>query len=95
MKVFELKDNKNQTTELFKIEEFTNVKDVIKQLNKYFNIEVEDDSDSLYTDDKEGCFNYVYVAGDGFCRFVEDLKEFNEGFQSEEEWKVNSSVEIN
>jgi len=95
MKVFELKDNKNQTTELFKIEEFINVKDVIEQLNKHFNIEVEDECDSLYTDDKEGCFNYVYVAGDGFCSFVEDLKEFSEGFQSEEEWKVNSSVEIN
>lgn len=95
MKIFELKDKNNQTTELFKIENFTTVNEVIEKLNKHFNIEVKEDSDSLYTDDKEGRFNYVYVAGDGFCSFVEELTEFSEGYQSEEEWKVNSSVEIN
>jgi hypothetical protein len=96
MKVFELKDNKNQTTDLFKIEEFTNVEEVIDKLNEFYLLEDE----GVYPL-CEGEFrknfkaNYVYVSSDGFCRFVEDLKEFKEGFQSEEEWKVNSSVEIN
>ena len=90
MKVFELKDKNNQTTELFKIENFTNVKDVIEKLNKHFKLI----NDSFYTEDTKGRFNYVYVMSDGYCRFVEDLEEFSEGFQSLEDWKVNSSVEI-
>ena len=94
MKLFELKDKNNQTTELFKIENFNNVEDVIDKLNKYYNLVIEDESDSFYTEDKDGSFNYVYVANDGFCRFVENLTEFNEGFQTETDWRVNSSVEV-
>jgi len=94
MKLFELKDKNNQTTELFKIENFNNVEDVIDKLNKYYNLVIEDESDSFYTEDKDGSFNYVYVANDGFCRFVENLTEFSEGFQTETDWRVNSSVEV-
>jgi hypothetical protein len=91
MKVFELKDKNNQTTDLFKIENFTNVKDVIEKLNKHFNLI----NDSFYTEDTKGRFNYVYISSDGYCSFVENLEKFSEGFQSLEDWKVNSSVEIN
>jgi hypothetical protein len=94
MKLFELKDKNNQTTDLFKIENFNNVEDVIDKLNKYYNLVIEDESDSFYTEDKDGSFNYVYVANDGFCNFVENLTEFSEGFQNESDWKVNSSVEV-
>ena len=38
MKLFELKDKNNQTTDLFKIKNFNNVKDVIDKLNKHFNL---------------------------------------------------------
>jgi hypothetical protein len=31
---------------------------------------------------------------DGCCSFVETLTEFDEGFQNENDWKVNSSVEV-
>ena len=71
MKVFELKDKNNQTTELFKIENFTNVKDVIEKLNKHFNLI----NDSFYTEDTKGRFNYVYVSSDGYCR---PLSQFNQ-----------------
>jgi hypothetical protein len=96
MKVFELKDKNNQTTDLFKIENFTNVKDVVSILDKFYLIE----DNSIYPlceceFRKNLKANYVYVAGDGFCKFVENLEEFSEGFQSLEDWKVNSSVEIN
>lgn len=94
MKLFELKDKNNYSTELFKIENFTTVKEAIDKLNKYFNIVVKEECDSLYTDNKEGRFNYVYVSSDGYCSFVESLKEFSEGFQSEKEWRVNSLVEV-
>lgn len=95
MKLFKLRDKNNKTTDLFRIEDFTTVEEVIDRLNKYFDIVVENECDSLYTDDKEGNFNYVYVSNDGFLRFVESLTEFCEGFQSEEEWKVDNSVEVN
>jgi hypothetical protein len=95
MKLFELKDENNQSTELFRIENFITIKEVIDKLNNYFKIELIEECNSLYTDDDKGNFNYVYVSSDGFCKFLEDLKEFSEGFQSEEEWKVNSLVEIN
>jgi len=94
MKVFELKDKNNKSTDLFKIEDFTSVKEVFDLLHKHFDMTVIDESDSLYTDEKEGSFNYVYVASDGFCRFVESLTEFSEDYQTEEAWKVYSSVEI-
>ena len=95
MKIFELKDKNNQTTELFKIENFTTINEVNEKLNKHFNIE---ENESLFTDNfntESSTYNYVYVASDGFLTFVYKLTEFIEGFQSEEEWKVNSSVEIN
>jgi hypothetical protein len=95
MKLFELKDKNNNSVELFKIEDFTTVKGVFDRLHKHFNITVIDESDSLYTDEAEGQFNYVYVAGDGFCRFVESLTEFSEGYQTEEAWQVHSSIEVN
>jgi hypothetical protein len=90
MKVFELRDKNNQSTELFKIKDFTTIKDVIDKLNKHFNLI----NKSFYTESTKGCFNYVYVSSDGYCRFVESLTEFSEGFQSLEDFKVNSSVEI-
>jgi hypothetical protein len=95
MKLFEFKDKNNYSTELFKIENFTTVEEAIDRLNKYLNIVVVDEEDSLYTDEKEGHFNYVYVANDGYCRFVESLKEFSEGYQSEEGWRVDSLIEVN
>jgi len=95
MKIFELKDKNNQTTELFKIENFTTINEVIEKLNKHFNIENDSLKVDYYYDDGERCYNYVYVASDGLCSFVEELTEFTEEFQSEEDWKVNSSVEIN
>ena len=94
MKLFELKDKNNKSTELFKIEDFTSVNEVFDLLHKRFNITVINESDSLYTDKTEGLFNYVYVADDGFCRFVELLTEFSENYQTEEDWRVHSSVEV-
>ena len=94
MKVFELKTKENKSTDLFKIEDFTSVKEVFDLLHKHFNMTVIDESDSLYTDETEGSFNYVYVADDGFCRFVESLTEFSENYQTEEAWQVHSSVEV-
>jgi hypothetical protein len=94
MKLFELKDKNNKSTELFKIEDFTSVNEVFDRLHKHFDMTVIDESDSLYTDETEGSFNYVYVASDGNCRFVESLTEFSENYQTEEDWQVHSSVEV-
>jgi len=94
MKLFELKDKNNQTTDLFKIENFTTINEVIEKLNKYFNIENDSLNVDYYFDDGERYYNYVYVSSDGLCSFVEKLTEFDEGFQNESDWKVNSSVEV-
>ena len=94
MELFELKDKNNNSVELFKIEDFTTVKEVFDRLHKHFNMTVIDESDSLYTDETEGSFNYIYVASDGYCRFVESLTEFSEDYQTEEAWQVYSSVEV-
>ena len=95
MKVFELKDVNNKTTDLFRIENFTNVKEVIDVLNKFYLLEDEGVYPLCECEFRTNVqLNYVYVSSDGFCRFVESLTEFNEGFQSEEDWKVNSKVEI-
>ena len=94
MTIKELKDKNNRSTELFKIEDFTTVKEVFDRLHKHFDMTVIDESDSLYTDEAEGNFNYVYVASDGFCRFVESLTEFSEGYQTEEGWQVHNSIEV-
>jgi len=95
MKVFELKNKNNQTTDLFKIENFTNVKEVINILDKFYLLEDEGVYPLCESEFRTKLkANYVYVMSDGFCKFVESLTEFNEGFQSEEDWKVNSSVEI-
>ncbi len=94
MKLFELKDKNNKSTELFKIEDFTTVTEGFDRLHKHFNMTVINESDSLYTDETEGQFNYIYVAADGYCRFVESLTEFSENYQTEEDWQVHSSVEV-
>ena len=94
MKIKELKDKNNNSTELFKIEGFTTVTEVFDRLHKHFNMTVINESDSLYTDETEGQFNYIYVASDGYCRFVESLTEFSENYQTEEAWQVYSSVEV-
>jgi hypothetical protein len=95
MKIFELKDVNNKTTDLFKIENFTNVKEVIDVLNKFYLLEDEGVyplCDCEFRTNTQ--LNYVYVSSDGFCKFVESLTEFSEGFQSESDWKVNSSIEV-
>ena len=94
MTIKELKDKNNKSTELFKIEDFTTVKEVFDRLHKHFDMTVIDESDSLYTDETEGSFNYIYVSSDGYCRFVESLTEFSENYQTEEDWQVYSSVEV-
>ena len=95
MKLFELKDKNNQTTDLFKIKNFTNVEDVINKLNKFYILEDEGVYPLCESEFRTKLkANYVYVSSDGFCRFVENLTEFSEGFQNESNWKVNSSVEI-
>ena len=94
MTIKELKDKNNNSTELFKIEGFTTVTEVFDRLHKHFNMTVINESDSLYTDETEGQFNYIYVAADGYCRFVESLTEFSEDYQTEEAWQVYSSVEV-
>ena len=94
MTIKELKDKNNNSTELFKIEGFTSVNEVFDRLHKHFDMTVIDESDSLYTDETEGRFNYVYVASDGNCRFVESLIEFSENYQTEEDWQVYNSVEV-
>ena len=94
MTIKELKDKNNNSTELFKIEGFTTVTEVFDRLHKHFDMTVIDESDSLYTDETEGRFNYIYVASDGYCRFVESLTEFSEDYQTEEAWQVYSSVEV-
>jgi hypothetical protein len=88
MKVFELKDKNNKSTNLFKIENYTSKEEVMNKLNSIFSL------NSACTNKNEGLFNYVYVADDGFCRFVESLTEFSEDYQTEEAWQVHSSVEI-
>ena len=95
MKVFELKNKNNQTTDLFKIENFTNVKEVINILDKFYLLEEEGVYPLCESEFRTKLkANYVYVMSDGCCKFVENLTEFSEGFQSEEDWKVNNSVEI-
>jgi hypothetical protein len=95
MKLFELKDKNNQTTDLFKIENFTNVKEVINILDKFYLLEDEGVYPLCESEFRTKLkANYVYVMSDGCCKFVENLTEFNEGFQSESDWKVNSLVEI-
>ena len=94
MKLFELKDKNNKSTDLFKIEDFTTINEVFDRLHKHFDMTVIDEEDSLYTDETEGQFNYIYVADDGYCRFVENLTEFGENYQTEEGWRVHSSVEV-
>lgn len=95
MRVFELKDKNNKTTDLFKIENFTTVKDVIDKLNKFYLLEDEGVYPLCESEFRTKLkANYVYVSSDGYCSFVESLKEFSEGFQSEKEWKVNSLVEV-
>ena len=94
MKLFELKDKNNKSTDLFKIENFTTKEEVIDILNRYYettNYSILPLVESCFEKDN---YNYVYVQSDGDCRFVESLTEFSEGFQSEEEWKVDNSVEI-
>jgi hypothetical protein len=88
MKVFELKDKNNKSTNLFKIENYTSKEEVMNKLNSIFSL------NSDCTNKNEGLFNYVYVADDGFCRFVESLTEFSEDYQTEEAWQVCSSVEV-
>jgi hypothetical protein len=94
MTIKELKDKNNNSTELFKIEGFTTINEVFDRLHKHFDMKVINESDSLYTDETEGRFNYIYVAADGYCRFVESLTEFSEDYQTEEAWQVYSSVEV-
>lgn len=95
MRVFELKDKNNKTTDLFKIENFTTVEDVINKLNKFYLLEDEGVYPLCESEFRTKLkANYVYVMSDGCCSFVESLKEFDEGFQSEEDWKVNSLVEV-
>ena len=95
MKLFELKDKNNQTTDLFKIVNFTNVKDVVNVLDKFYLLEDEGVYPLCESEFRTKLkANYVYVSSDGCCSFVENLTEFSEGFQNESDWKVNSSVEI-
>ena len=95
MKVFELKDKNNQTTDLFKIENFTNVKEVINILDKFYLLEDEGVYPLCESEFRTKLkANYVYVMSDGCCSFVETLTEFDKGFQNESDWKVNSSVEV-
>lgn len=94
MRLFDLKDENNKSTELFRIENFTNVEDVINRLNQHLGIEVEDESDSLYTDASGTGYKYVQVANDGNCHFVKSLDEFSDGFQTEEEWGVETEDEF-
>jgi hypothetical protein len=95
MKLFELKDKNNQTTDLFKIENFTNVKDVVNVLDKFYLLEDEGVYPLCESEFRTKLkANYVYVSSDGCCSFVETLTEFDEGFQNESDWKVNSSVEV-
>jgi hypothetical protein len=88
MKIFDLKDQNGNSTELFKIENFTNTDEVIDTLNKHLN------TDELHTEDTGTGYNYAYVAGDGDVKFVKSLDEFDEGFKTEEEWGVASAEEI-
>ena len=95
MKLFDLRDNYHNLTELFRIEEFSTVEEVINRLNNWFGIKVTVKSDSLYTSDmNERNYKYIHVAGDGHCHFVESLIEFNEGFRSEQDWGVDREVEV-
>jgi hypothetical protein len=99
MKLITLYNKNNYFTELIKIENFSTVKETLERINKWVegvdDLSEYDEDDLFYSDDVDDKdYKYVYISSDGFCRFVESLKEFSEGFQSEEEWKVNSSVEI-
>ena len=88
IKIFDLKNQNGDSTELFKIENFTNTDEVIDTLNKHLN------TDGLHTEDTGTGYNYAYVAGDGDVKFVKSLDEFDEGFKTEEEWGVASAEEI-
>jgi len=92
MRLFELRDKNNETIFLFKIENFTNTTEVIERLNNKFKMSFEVD---YYIDDvDQDNYNYVYIGSDGLCSFVNCLTEFTEDFRTEENWGVNSSVEI-
>jgi hypothetical protein len=89
MKIFDLKDQNDNPTELFKIENFTTVEEAIAALEAYL------DEEGLYTKSTGVGYNYAYVASDGNVAFVKSLGEFSDGYQTEEEWGVASSKPIN
>jgi hypothetical protein len=89
MKIFDLKDQNDNPTELFKIENFTTVEEAIAALEAYLGEE------GLYTKSTGIGYNYAYVASDGSVAFVKSLGEFSDGYQTEEEWGVASSKPIN
>ena len=89
MKIFDLKDQNDNPTELFKIENFTTVEEAIAALEAYLGEE------GLYTKATGIGYNYAYVASDGSVTFVKSLGEFSDGYQTEEEWGVASSKPIN
>jgi len=99
MKLFALQTEDNYFTELIKIEDFTTIEEALDRINKF--IEGTDDlsdyeeDDLFYTTDKDGRdYKYVYTSNDGQCSFVESLDEFSESHNSEEKWRVYSSIEI-
>lgn len=95
MKLFDLRDKNYNLTELFRIEEFSTIEEVINKLNNWLKIKVTVESYSLYTSDVNGKnYKYVYVSGDGHCHFVESLIEFIEGFISEQDWGVEREAEV-
>jgi hypothetical protein len=89
MKIFDLKDQNDASTELFKIENFTTVEEAIAALESYLG------GKGLYTKATGAGYNYAYVASDGSVTFVKSLGEFSDGYQTEEEWGVASSKSIN
>jgi len=89
MKIFDLKDQNDASTELFKIENFTTVEEAIAALESYLG------GKGLYTKATGAGYNYAYVASDGSVTFVKSLGEFSDGYQTEEEWGVASTQPIN
>ncbi len=88
MRIFDLKNKKGGSTELFRIKNFSNVNELLYRLDQYLGVE------GLYTDENDKGYNYAQVADDGQVYLVKSLSEFSDGYQTEKEWGVASEEEV-
>jgi hypothetical protein len=88
MKLEKLLNKEGKFTELIRITDFTSVDDCLEIFINHFQ-------DPYWTkNNNEKDYKYAYLSGDCEVYFVENLNEFYYS-ECEEDWKVNSSIEMN